>query len=143
MILQAMPTSSPTCRGYVEWESKRGKWTKRWMELREQSLWLAKRDTVSDSCVDYLTTLTLFTQGKDEIHLCSLSNFDAYSITRKYKSPKSFVFAVKSTDNLSFFENAADYVHYFSCGTAEGEQWMKSILLARVRRPDPSRFPAY
>jgi hypothetical protein len=44
---QAMPSSSPTCSGYVQWESKRGKWNKRWMELREHSLWLSKRDTVS------------------------------------------------------------------------------------------------
>lgn len=44
---QAMPSSSPMCSGYVQWESKRGKWNKRWMELREHSLWLSKRETVS------------------------------------------------------------------------------------------------
>lgn len=43
---QAMPNYSPTHRGWVEWESKRGKWSKRWMELREHGLWLSKRDTV-------------------------------------------------------------------------------------------------
>ena len=44
---KAMPSSSPVCSGYVQWEYKRGKWQKRWMELREHSLWLSKRDTVS------------------------------------------------------------------------------------------------
>ncbi|KIJ62609.1 hypothetical protein HYDPIDRAFT_30209 [Hydnomerulius pinastri MD-312] len=110
----AMPTSSPTHRGWVEWESKRGKWSKRWMELREHSLWLSKRDT-----------------GKDEVFLCSLSNFDAYFVTRRHKSPKAFVFAVKSTDNLSLFENAADYLHVFSCNPKDGDKWMDAILVAR------------
>ncbi|KAH7914300.1 hypothetical protein BJ138DRAFT_1000551 [Hygrophoropsis aurantiaca] len=109
-----MPTSSPTNRGYVEWESKRGKWSKRWMELREHSLWLSKRDT-----------------GKDETFLCSLSNFDVYYVTRKHKSPKPFVFAVKSTDNLTLFEDASDYLHVFSCNQKDGEKWMDAILVAR------------
>lgn len=54
LSLRAMPLSSPTCTGYVQWEHKRGKWQKRWMELREHSLWLSKRDTVR-------TPSTLFT----------------------------------------------------------------------------------
>ncbi|KAF9221594.1 hypothetical protein BS17DRAFT_785021 [Gyrodon lividus] len=110
----AVPTSSPTYRGWVEWESKRGKWSKRWMELREHGLWLSKRNT-----------------GKDEVFLCSLSNFDAYYVTRGHKSPKAFVFAVKSADHLSLFENAADYLHVFSCNQKDGERWMEAILVAR------------
>ncbi|KAF8842207.1 hypothetical protein BDN67DRAFT_966207 [Paxillus ammoniavirescens] len=109
-----VPTSSPTHRGWVEWESKRGKWSKRWIELREHGLWLSKRDT-----------------GKDEVFLCSLSNFDAYYVTRRHKSPKPFVFAIKSTDHLSLFENAADYLHVFSCNPKDGEKWMEVILVAR------------
>src|ERR1700722_7456624 len=64
------------------------------------------------------------TQGKDETFLCSLSTFDAYFVTRPHKSPKPFVFAVKSMDDLSFFENTADYLHVFSCGQKEGEKWV-------------------
>ena len=41
-----VPASSPICSGHVQWEHKRGKWSKRWLELREHSLWLSKRDTV-------------------------------------------------------------------------------------------------
>ncbi|TFY78966.1 hypothetical protein EWM64_g5045, partial [Hericium alpestre] len=110
----AMPASSPVHQGYVEWESKRGKWNKRWLELKEHSLWLSKRDN-----------------GKDSTFLCSLSNFDAYQVTRPHKAPKSFVFAVKSTDNLTFFENAADYVHIFSCLDKEGQNWLEKLLVAR------------
>ncbi|KII90787.1 hypothetical protein PLICRDRAFT_52488 [Plicaturopsis crispa FD-325 SS-3] len=109
-----IPSASPVHGGYVEWESKRGKWNKRWLELKEHSLWLSKRET-----------------GKDASFLCSLSNFDAYFVTRLHKAPKPFVFSVKSTDNLSYFENAADYVHIFSCSAKDGEKWMENILLAR------------
>ena len=45
--LKAIPSSSPTHSGYVEWEAKRGKWNKRFMQLREHSIWISKRDTVS------------------------------------------------------------------------------------------------
>ncbi|KAJ7021632.1 hypothetical protein C8F04DRAFT_1140389 [Mycena alexandri] len=109
-----IPTSSPTYSGYVEWEAKRGKWSKRYLRLREHSLWLSKRESV-----------------KDEVFLCSLSNFDAYNVTRLHKAPKPFCFAVKSTDNLSFFENTADYLHMFACNQRDGEKWVEKILLAR------------
>ncbi|KAI0304454.1 hypothetical protein B0F90DRAFT_1809275 [Multifurca ochricompacta] len=111
----AMPSSSPVFGTYVEWESKPRKWSKRWLELREQGLWLSKKDN-----------------GKDETFLCSLANFDAYVVTRPHKSPKPYVFAVKSTDNLTFFENAADYVHVFCCSEKDGRKWLESVLLARV-----------
>ena len=67
------------------------------------------------------------------MHLCSLSNFDAYRITRNHRAPKPFAFAVKSTDNLSFFENTADYLHSFACSEKDGKIWMEKILVARVR----------
>ena len=71
-------------------------------------------------------------QGRDEVFLCTLSNFDAYSVTRAYKAPKPFAFAIKSTDNLSFFENTADYLHMFSCQARDGQKWIEKILIARV-----------
>ncbi|KAF8157888.1 hypothetical protein B0H34DRAFT_656003 [Crassisporium funariophilum] len=110
----AIPSSSPTHSGYVEWEVKRGKWSKRWMQLREHSIWLSKRDN-----------------GRDEVLLCSLSNFDAYRITRSHRAPKPFAFAVKSTDNLSYFENTADYLHSFACSEKDGKVWLEKILVAR------------
>lgn len=134
MRIQAIPPASPMHAGYVDWESKRGKWSKRWLQLREHNLYLAKRDNV---CLLKLISMMLhifilYAQGRDEVFLCSLSNFDAYFITRLYKSPRPFAFAVKSTDNLSFFENKADYMHIFCCGEKEGSVWMEKILVARV-----------
>lgn len=78
---------------------------------------------------------------KDETFLCKLSNFDVYSVTRIQKSPKPFVFAVKSTDNLAFFEDKSDYLHTFSCKEREGLDWMSKILLARVRHLDNLLLP--
>ncbi|KZV63480.1 hypothetical protein PENSPDRAFT_589789 [Peniophora sp. CONT] len=109
-----LPSALPRRGAYVDYEVKRGSWKKRWLELREQGLWLAKKDT-----------------GKDEVFLCSISSFDAYTVTRPAKSPKPFTFAVKSTDNLTFFENVADYVHVFSCGEGDGKQWIEKIMLGR------------
>ncbi|KAF8182352.1 hypothetical protein BJ912DRAFT_978673 [Pholiota molesta] len=71
----------------------------------EHSLYLSKRDN-----------------GKDQVLICSLSNFDAYH---------AFTFAVKSTDKLSFFENTDDYMHTFSCSEKDGKiGWRKFSLPA-------------
>jgi hypothetical protein len=129
-----MPSSSPVFSTYVEWESKPRKWSKRWLELREQGLWLSKKDNVITFLryrLDGRDNVFL-PQGKDEIFLCSLANFDAYVVTRTHKPPKPYVFAAKSTDSLSFFENAADYVHVFCCSEKDGKKWLANILLARV-----------
>lgn len=110
-----MPTSSPIHEVSILHESRKGKWSKRILKLREHSLFLSKKET-----------------GKDEIFLCSLSNFDGYVVTRVHKGPKPFAFAVRSTDNLSMFENPADSVNLFCCERMEGEIFLEKMLLARV-----------
>ena len=71
-------------------------------------------------------------QGKGEEFLCSLSTFDAYVVSRIHKSPKPFVFAVKSTDPITLFENKSDYLHVFCCSEEGGRKWVENILLAKV-----------
>ena len=78
--------------------------------------------------------MTLYDQGKDEMLLSSLSNFDAYIVSRGHRSPKPFVFALRSTDNLNMFENPADSCHVFSCEKDEGERWVQMIMVARVSK---------
>ena len=115
------------------------------MQLREHSIWISKRDTVSIEFLQVTFFFVVFVhtdlmhyrlilQGQDQVHICSLSNFDAYRVTRNHRAPKPFAFAVKSTDNLSFFENTADYLHSFACSEKEGKIWMEKILVARVRQ---------
>ncbi|KAL5519861.1 hypothetical protein ACEPAG_1521 [Sanghuangporus baumii] len=111
--LATIPSSIPTRSGFVDYESKKGKWSKRWLELREHGLWLSKRE------------------GKDDEFLCSLSAFDAYVVTRIHKAPKGFTFAVKSTDPITLFENKADYLHVFSVPEETGVAWLEAIWRAR------------
>lgn len=126
--------------GFAYYEVKPGKWSKRWMELRNQSIFLAKSDAVRNTfCGAQSPVLTVrIEQGKDDAFLCSLSNFDVHLIPPvqcgKIKPPKAFAFAVKSTDPKSIFENAAqDYIHYFSVKTEEeAEGWFRRLSEARV-----------
>jgi hypothetical protein len=50
---------------------------------------------------------------------------------------------VKSTDNISFFENKADYLHVFCCGEKEGNVWMEKILVARVSAISYALYNSY
>ncbi|KAL5501764.1 hypothetical protein ACEPAH_9024 [Sanghuangporus vaninii] len=111
--LATIPSSIPTRSGFVDYESKKGKWSKRWLELREHGLWISKRE------------------GKDDEFLCSLSVFDAYVVTRIHKAPRGFTFAVKSTDPITLFENKADYLHVFSVPEETGIAWLEAIWRAR------------
>ena len=129
---QAVPTSSPKCGSFVRWESKKGKWSKRWLELKEHGLWLSKSEVGALQMLPHYFTKERCVQGKAEEFLCSLSGFDAYFVTRIHKAPKPFVFAVKSTEPISLFENTADYVHVFACSEENGRKWIEAILLARV-----------
>lgn len=68
--------------------------------------------------------------------LCTLANFDVYTVTRLHKSPKPFIFSVKSVQNMRMFENLSDYHHVFCCDGRDGAQWLQNILLARVSNFD-------
>ncbi|KAG9103634.1 hypothetical protein FRC06_009292 [Ceratobasidium sp. 370] len=109
-----IPSSSPTMSGWVMWGSKPGKWSKRWLVLKEHSLFVYKSD-----------------KSKDQTFLCGVSNFDAYIVTHIQRAPKGFVFAAKSTDGSGLFEKEEDSSHIFSCDRDIGEVWLSKILLAR------------
>ena len=69
-----MPSSSPVFSTYVEWESKPRKWSKRWLELREQGLWLSKKDSVSTwSWTSYGLTEQLFSSSGKRWNISLLS----------------------------------------------------------------------
>ncbi|KAG9124203.1 hypothetical protein FRC07_012412 [Ceratobasidium sp. 392] len=110
-----IPSSSPTMSGWVMWASKPGKWSKRWLELKEHSLFVSKSDK----------------PGKEQTFLCGVSNFDAYVVTHIQRAPKGFVFAAKSTQGSGVFEKEEDSSHVFSCDREIGEVWLNKILLAR------------
>ncbi|KAG8691946.1 hypothetical protein FRC11_003655 [Ceratobasidium sp. 423] len=109
-----IPSSSPLMGGWVMWVSKPGKWSKRWLELKEHGLFVSKNE-----------------KGKDRTYLCNLSHFDGYVVTHVPRAPKPYVFAAKSTDITGVFEKEEDSSHIFSCEGEIGESWLARILLAR------------
>jgi hypothetical protein len=123
---QALPDAPPLHAGWVEYEAKRGKWAKRWLALRPDGLYVGKREG-----------------GRGAELLCLLASFDAYVVTTPAKAPRAAVFAVKSTESLAFFEDAADYLHLFSVDEHAAEFWTQKIWLARVSRaPSLMNAPA-
>ncbi|CAE6448335.1 unnamed protein product [Rhizoctonia solani] len=109
-----IPSSSPLMAGWVMWISKPGKWSKRWLELKEHGLFVSKNE-----------------KGKDRTYLCNLSHFDGYVVTHVPRAPKPYVFAAKSIDISGVFEKEEDSSHIFSCDGEVGESWLARILLAR------------
>ncbi|KZP01318.1 hypothetical protein CALVIDRAFT_132006 [Calocera viscosa TUFC12733] len=109
---KAVPSRAPTAQSDVNWQVKPGKWSKRHLHLHEGNFYLSK-------------------SGKEEPFLCSVNNHDFYMVTRIHKAPKAFIFAIKSTDNIVFYENPEESLHVFAVGQVEGERWMEQILLAR------------
>ena len=116
--LRSIPTSSPALAGYVYVQDRKKKWSKRWLELRDHSLFHSKSDS-----------------GKDEEHICTMSSFDVYLIqTPMQKFPKAHAFAIRSQDKISMFEKPdQDYVHFFCLSDpAAHRDWVKNILNART-----------
>ncbi|KAH7336964.1 hypothetical protein B0J17DRAFT_574563, partial [Rhizoctonia solani] len=109
-----IPSSSPVMAGWVMWVSKPGKWSKRWLELKEHGLFVCKNE-----------------KGKERAYLCNLSHFDGYVVTHVPRAPKPYVFAAKSIDISGVFEKEEDSSHIFSCDGEIGESWLARILLAR------------
>ena len=136
---------SETFGGWVQMELKRGKWSKRWLEIRNQSVFCGKSEKVRlldcyawQSARATQTNVHIATKPRDQSLLCTLSSFDAYQIPQacivKLKTPKPFAFALKSVDKITLFENAdQDYVHFFSVKTeAERDSWIHRILNTRT-----------
>ncbi|KAI5799259.1 hypothetical protein DFH27DRAFT_611646 [Peziza echinospora] len=100
------PTEAPAAQStWINYMVKPGKWSKRWLTLRDGALWLAKKETAK--------------KDKDFQHLCHLSDFDVYdpnatTQSNVLKCPKRHCFAVKSQQKASLFQNTSDWVHYFS-----------------------------
>lgn len=127
---RSVPPQSPVLAGWVHvYTYAKAKWNRKWLELRDHGLYVAKS-----------------TSGKDSTFLCSLGTFDAYLFSPSVadsslcagvsvpKPAKSYSFAVRSQDRPSLFEKPEqDYVHYFSLSDpAAHRDWIKNILLART-----------
>ncbi|WWC67615.1 uncharacterized protein I206_101525 [Kwoniella pini CBS 10737] len=110
---RAVPTNPPMLGQWVQYETKKGKWTKRWLETRGGQVFLAKNE-----------------KNKDEVHFNSLF-FDIYAITRGYDSPRPATFMLKRVEPASNFEDSQDYAHIFSCDEGIAFKLMAAIYDAK------------
>ncbi|WVW78806.1 hypothetical protein I302_100768 [Kwoniella bestiolae CBS 10118] len=110
---RAVPTFPPMLGQWVQYETKKGKWTKRWLETRGGQVFLAKNE-----------------KNKDEIHINSLF-FDIYAVTRGYDAPKPSTFIMKRVEPSSNFEDPSDYAHIFSCDEGLAFKLMAAIYDAK------------
>ncbi|WAR60449.1 hypothetical protein PtB15_9B388 [Puccinia triticina] len=103
-------------------ELKPGKWTKKYVLLRDNELYLCSND-----------------KGKDEMFLCTMEKFDVYAIPSwAHKTlkgvPREYAFGLKSLNKLSFFETKSDFIHKFSCkDRLVLLEWIRRLYDARVR----------
>ncbi|CAG8540494.1 13243_t:CDS:2 [Ambispora gerdemannii] len=116
LTVEGLSNGVPPLFGWLHLETKKNKWQKRYFFLKDGSIY---------HCKD--------AKGVDPILLCTISNFDVYTLTRTMKkAPKPFVFALKSLDRVAMFENPEDYVHYLCADHKEKmKDWVLSIRNAR------------
>ncbi|WWC59133.1 uncharacterized protein I303_101681 [Kwoniella dejecticola CBS 10117] len=110
---RAVPTNPPMLGQWVQYEAKKGKWTKKWLETRGGQVFLAKNE-----------------KNKDEVHFNTLF-FDIYAITRGYDSPRPSTFMLKRVEPAANFEDPQDYAHVFSCDEGIAFKLMAAIYDAK------------
>ncbi|BGP28973.1 hypothetical protein JCM10296v2_000709 [Rhodotorula toruloides] len=104
--------------GQIQLEVKKGKWSKRTLELKDGTVTYSKSE-----------------KGKDSTILCQLASFDVFLVSgqaaERLKAPKPYVFALKSRLTRAHFEEASEWCHFLSTKTPEeAASWVKTILEA-------------
>ncbi|ORY75023.1 hypothetical protein BCR35DRAFT_280976 [Leucosporidium creatinivorum] len=98
---------------------KKGKWSKRYLELKDGVVSHSKSE-----------------KGKDSLTLCQLASFEVFfvapHVVEQLKAPKPFVFALKSRLPRAHYENQEEYCFFMSVKTVEErESWIKALIEAR------------
>lgn len=109
----------PRMCGWLYLEVKRGKWQRRFFELKASGIYHSKD-----------------AKGTQESQLCSLSTFDVYTLMRsRQKAPTKFCFALKSQQSIKVFEDSNDYVSFVCVDNLDKmKDWVLSIRNARSQR---------
>lgn len=126
--IRNVPAVSPTLAGWVYLRDHRNKWSKRWLELRDHSLFCSKSE-----------------KGKDERFLCPLTSFDVYLVdSQMVETPKTYAFAMKMYGPQQIPQDGTEYVYYFSLSDALAyRDWLRATMNARaycMRQRDPTLF---
>ncbi|CAG8608504.1 2827_t:CDS:10 [Funneliformis caledonium] len=129
LTLEGFNNAVPPMFGWLHLEIKKNKWQKRYFYTKEGVIYHSK-----DS------------KGNNETFLCSLTNFDVYTMTKiMKKSPTKFIFALKSQDKIAMFENPEkDYLHYLCADHLDKmKDWVFSLQASKnnlMRAENPERF---
>ncbi|CAI2175312.1 12957_t:CDS:10 [Funneliformis geosporum] len=119
----------PSIYGVLYIEVKKSKWQKRYFYIKDGSMYHSKD-----------------TKGTNETFLCSMVSFDVFICTKLFKTfPTNFVFAVKSLDKITMFENPEnDYMHYLCAENLNKmNEWLLAIRTVRnkiMREESPELF---
>nr|CAG8439953.1 12610_t:CDS:10 [Entrophospora candida] len=123
-------SSPPTKQGWLNLEGKKGKWQKRYFNIRDGSIYHSKD-----------------LKGTNETFLCALTSFDVYTTLPKFntKAPTKFIFVIKSQDKITMFENPEDdYMHVLCANNLEEmQEWILRIRTSRnylMREESPATF---
>ncbi|CAI2178586.1 18121_t:CDS:10 [Funneliformis geosporum] len=129
LTLKGFNNAVPPMFGWLHLEIKKNKWQKRYFYTKEGVIYHSK-----DS------------KGNNETFLCSLANFDVYTMTKTVKkSPTKFIFVLKSQDKIAMFENPEkDYLHYLCADHMDKKRdWVFSLRASKnnlMRAENPERF---
>ncbi|TIA91790.1 hypothetical protein E3P99_00934 [Wallemia hederae] len=111
----------------VQMQVSPGKWSKRYLQLFNDTLHLSKSD-----------------KAKDKHFICNMVSYDVYTLTKLYPgAPKpqrifddtlyGHIFVVKSQDNSSLFEKKEDYSHVFAVTDSHAcRDWVKALTQSRT-----------
>ncbi|GAA6022638.1 hypothetical protein JCM11491_001146 [Sporobolomyces phaffii] len=119
-VLSTHARINPVARkmGPVQLEVKKGKWSKRFLELKDGALSHSKSE-----------------KGKDSTTLCQVSNSSVFFVDEptvlRLKAPKPFVFALKSRLTRANFEEVSQYCNFVSVKSEEElTNWITGITEA-------------
>ncbi|RIA85183.1 hypothetical protein C1645_697988 [Glomus cerebriforme] len=118
LTLAGFNERAPVIYGWLSLEVKKNKWQKRFVHIKDGSLYHSK---------DH--------KGTNETFLCSMVSFDVYICTGNLNAfPTKFVFAIKSQDKITMFENPEkDYMHFLCTDHLEKmNEWIIAIRMAKV-----------
>lgn len=113
----AIPTYSSVLGGYVHVQVDDRTWTRRWLELREHAVFLAKSET-----------------SRPEVCVCTLLDVDVYMVDRQ-RAPKGYGFALRTQTRprtVLLATQSSEAAHH---------DWIRSLCRARAyvlcqERPD-------
>ncbi|BEI96271.1 hypothetical protein CcaverHIS631_0112200 [Cutaneotrichosporon cavernicola] len=108
-----IPDTPPMVCGWVQLETKPGKWAKKWLDVRGGQVFLSKNE-----------------KGKDEVHISTLFT-DVYTVRKSRQAPMPYTFALKRLDAAASFQNPAEYISFLATDDALGWKLHSAIFASR------------